>query len=72
MRIRPLNLLFAAGGYLVGSGQANQLWRKAREWMEDRAARTNFESAGSDPTMPRTPFSAEPAMPVSPVESFSP
>lgn len=68
MRIRPINLLFAAAGYLVGSGQAQQLWQKAREWMEDRA---RGAGTGAEPISPTAYDVGPTSLPVTPMESFT-
>ena len=76
MRIRFMNILFAAGGYLIGSGKAKQLYREGQRWFDERQHGSMGTSrpmgAMAGPDVSRTPYDAEPGLSASPVEAYTP
>ena len=76
MRIRLMNIIWAAGGYMVGSGRAQQLWREAQHRLEERQQQGSggIGSGGRREAQPPplTPYDAVESTPAAaPMESYT-
>jgi hypothetical protein len=69
MRIRPMNILWATAGDLLGSGKAQQFWKTAQRQIEERQQRASSPSPNGDRAAQPGSLGAEPTPSVSAFEA---